>query len=138
LERSGFVVEVAGNGEDALRLVGSFHPDLVVLDVLMPRMDGREMLRRLRQAGNWVPVILLTQVGGSTERAMAIEEGADDGPWPFDPYELAARIRAVQKVGDRVVGAAQRLASGNLVLIAPAAGVAGPAANPTGGHPRNA
>jgi len=67
-----------------------------VLDVLMPRLDGRETLRHLRQASDWTPVILLTQVGEAFERAMALEEGADDYlNKPFDPHELVARIRAV-------------------------------------------
>jgi CheY-like chemotaxis protein len=55
LERSGFVVAVAADGEEALRQVADFQPDLVVLDILMPRLDGREVLRRLRQADNWTP-----------------------------------------------------------------------------------
>jgi DNA-binding response OmpR family regulator len=96
LERAGYVVAVAGNGEEALQKIGSFAPELVIMDVLMPKLDGREALRRLRQAGNWIPVILLTQVGESAERAMALEEGADDYlNKPFDPHELVARIRAV-------------------------------------------
>jgi len=96
LERAGFTVSVAVDGEEALQRIGSFAPDLVVLDVIMPRLDGREVLRRLRQAENWTPVILLTQVGESYERAMALEEGADDYlNKPFDPQELVARIRAV-------------------------------------------
>ena len=96
LERSGFEVAVAADGEEALRQVSSLGPDLVVLDILMPKLDGRETLRRLRRDDNWTPVILLTQVGESTERAMALEEGADDYlNKPFDPHELVARIRAV-------------------------------------------
>ena len=96
LERSGFKVSIASDGEQALERVNSTPPDLIVMDVLMPRLDGREALRRLRRAGNWLPVILLTQVGESIERAMALEEGADDYlNKPFDPYELTARIRAV-------------------------------------------
>lgn len=96
LERTGFVVRVASDGQAALELIKTFSPEVIVLDVLMPRMDGREVLRRLRQSGNWTPVLLLTQVGDATERAMALEEGADDYlNKPFDPHELAARIRAV-------------------------------------------
>lgn len=96
LERAGFVVYVAGDGQAALEQIAQHAPELVVLDVLMPRMDGREVLRRLRQAGNWTPVLLLTQVGEAAERAMALEEGADDYlNKPFDPQELSARIRAV-------------------------------------------
>ena len=120
LERSGFSVAVAADGEEALCQVAGFAPDLTILDVLMPQMDGREVLRHLREAGNWMPVILLTQVGESTERAMALEEGADDYlNKPFDPHELVARIRAVLRrahPGHPPLTSAQRLASGDLVL----------------------
>ena len=60
LERSGFVVTTASDGEQALQQIVASAPDLVILDVLMPKLDGREVLRRLRQSGNWLPVILLT------------------------------------------------------------------------------
>ena len=120
LNRSGFAVAVAANGEQALEKVASGKPDLLVLDVLMPRLDGREVLRQLRQAGNWTPIILLTQVGEASERAMALEEGADDYlNKPFDPHELVARIRAVLRrahPGQPPLSAAARLASGKLIL----------------------
>jgi DNA-binding response OmpR family regulator len=120
LGRSGFAVAVAANGEQALEKVASEKPDLLVLDVLMPRLDGREVLRQLRQAGNWTPIILLTQVGEASERAMALEEGADDYlNKPFDPHELVARIRAVLRrahPGQPPLSAAARLASGKLIL----------------------
>ncbi len=73
LERAGFHVAVAENGLSALEKVQSFRPDAVILDVIMPGMDGRQVLRQLREAGNWTPIILLTQVGESGERAMALE-----------------------------------------------------------------
>jgi DNA-binding response OmpR family regulator len=96
LDRSGFTVHVVHDGEAALAAIHRHEPDLCVLDVLMPRCDGREVLRRLRGDGWWLPVVLLTQVGESGERAMALEEGADDYlNKPFDPQELVARIRAV-------------------------------------------
>src|SRR5450759_2951712 len=120
LNRSGFTVTVASNGEEALQKVASAHPDLLVLDVLMPRLDGREVLRRLRQAGDWTPILLLTQVGESSERAMALEEGADDYlNKPFDPHELVARIHAVlrrARPGQPPLSAAVRLACGKLTL----------------------
>ena len=120
LERSGFAVAVAADGEAALKQVSSFAPDLIVTDVLMPRMDGRELLRRLRQDNNWTPVIMLTQVGESVERAMALEEGADDYlNKPFDPHELIARIRAVMRrarPGRPPLASEQRLVSGDLTL----------------------
>ena len=120
LSRAGFSVSVAANGEQALEKVAAEKPELLVLDVLMPRLDGREVLRQLRQAGNWIPILLLTQVGEASERAMALEEGADDYlNKPFDPHELVARIRAVLRrahPGQPPLSAAARLASGKLVL----------------------
>ncbi len=120
LERSGFTVSTAGDGEAALQQHAANPPDLIILDVLMPKMDGRAVLRHLRQNSDWTPVILLTQVGESVERAMALEEGADDYiNKPFDPHELVARIRAVlrrARPGERPLAAAHKLSSGDLVL----------------------
>ncbi len=119
LERLGFAVLLAEDGRVAVELVRAHAPDLVVLDVMMPRCDGRAALRELRQSGDWTPVILLTQVGNSTERALAIEEGADDYlNKPFDPYELVARIRALLRrasPGKSPLAVAQRLRCGSLV-----------------------
>ena len=96
LKRSGFDVTIAADGKQALQQIADLHPAIVILDVMMPHMDGREVLRHLRGEGNWTPIILLTQVGEAGERAMALEEGADDYlNKPFDPHELVARIRAV-------------------------------------------
>jgi DNA-binding response OmpR family regulator len=120
LERAGFAVTTAGDGEHALRLAAETAPALIVMDVIMPRLDGRAALRQLRQGGNWTPVILLTQVGQAGERAMALEEGADDYlNKPFDPHELVARIRAVlrrSRQGQPSLSAAARLASGRLTF----------------------
>ncbi|MGD2048188.1 MAG: response regulator transcription factor [Chloroflexota bacterium] len=120
LQRSGYQVTVASNGQEALQQVQETEPDLVVMDVLMPKMDGREALRRLRRLDNWTPVILLTQVGESIERAMALEEGADDYlNKPFDPHELVARIRAVlrrSRPGRPPLSAAWKLSCGPLSL----------------------
>ncbi len=120
LQLSGFDVEVAHNGEQALQRLTSMTPDLIVLDVLMPRLDGRETLRQLRRQDNWVPVILLTQISGIAERIMALEEGADDYlNKPFDPQELAVRIRAVlrrTRPGIRALHSLRRLACRQLVV----------------------
>jgi DNA-binding response OmpR family regulator len=95
-ERAGFHVLTAANGAEALEKAQLLRPDLIVLDVLMPRLDGREVLRRLRRSGMAMPTILLTQVGDATERALALEEGADDYlNKPFESHELLARVRAV-------------------------------------------
>ena len=120
MERSGFIVITAQNGIEALQKIAKEKPDLLVMDVLMPKMDGRETLRQLRKSNNWIPILLLTQVGESSERAMALEEGADDYlNKPFDPHELVARIRAIlrrAKPGQPPISMAWKLLSGALVL----------------------
>ena len=120
LERSGISVMVAPNGDQALKLIEENTPDLVVTDILMPGTDGRELLRTLRKKENWVPIIMLTQVGEPSERIMALEEGADDYlSKPFDPHELVARIRAVirrSQPGRPTLAASWRLYSKALVL----------------------
>jgi DNA-binding response OmpR family regulator len=120
LERSGYAVTYAHDGQVALQRLERDPVDLVILDVLMPVLDGREVLRRLRRGGNWTPVILLTRVGSPAERAVALDEGADDylGK-PFEPYELVARIRAVLRrasPGAPSLAGAHRLRSGSLEL----------------------
>jgi DNA-binding response OmpR family regulator len=120
LELSGFQIITASTGLEALDKVQAHRPDLVVLDVLMPQMDGRGALRQLRQRNDWTPVILLTQVGGTAQRVMAIEEGADDYlNKPFDPQELVARIRAVLRrtqSGKQPLQSTRRLKSGYVEL----------------------
>jgi len=120
LERAGFHIMAVSDGLSAFEKAQSHHPDLIILDVLMPRMDGRETLRRLRQARVWTPTILLTQVGEASERALALEEGADDYlNKPFDPHELLARIRAVlrrSRPGERSLSAAWLLTAADLSL----------------------
>lgn len=120
LERTGYAVTYAPDGGAALQRLEREPVDLVILDVLMPVLDGREVLRRLRRAGNWTPVILLTRVGSPAERAVALDEGADDylGK-PFEPYELVARIRAVLRrahPGAPSLAGAHRLRAGSLEL----------------------
>ncbi len=119
-ERAGYRVVTAANGQQALQRLESEKVDALILDVLMPLLDGRAVLRQLRQAGNWTPVILLTQVGESTERALALEEGADDYlNKPFDPHELLARLRAVLRrahPGQPSLASAWQLAAGELKI----------------------
>jgi DNA-binding response OmpR family regulator len=120
LERAGFAVSVVHDGNAALAAIARDDPDLVVLDVLMPGMNGREVLRRARRDGRWNPVVLLTQVTGTVERVMALEEGADDYlDKPFEPLELVARIKAVlrrARQGLPPLSAAHVLRSGQLRL----------------------
>jgi two-component system KDP operon response regulator KdpE len=95
LADDGFRVVTAEGGEDALRKAEATKPDLVLLDVVMPDIDGFEVMRRLRE---WrtVPVILLTAMGSASDTARGLNSGADDYvAKPFHPDELAARVRAV-------------------------------------------
>jgi len=120
LERTGYEVVTATDGERALERVREARPDLIILDVMMPRLDGREVLRRLRQQDDWTPVILLTQVGSSVERALSLQEGADDYlNKPYDPMELIARVQAVlrrTRRGDAPLTSQRHLRSGGLGL----------------------
>ena len=119
LTRAGFAALTAADGVEALAIAQEKNPDLIVLDVLMPRADGREVLARLRRRGDWTPVILLTGVGQSGTRADALEKGADDYlNKPFDPAELIARIRAVLRRGQmgQTLAHAARVVGGGLEL----------------------
>jgi DNA-binding response OmpR family regulator len=120
LARTGFGVVTAGDGQQVFTLLRQIRPELIVLDVLMPRLDGREVLRRLRQDGNWTPVILLTRVGSPTERALSLQEGADDYlNKPFEPLELIARIQAILRrihQGSQPLSSFRKLVSRNLLI----------------------
>ncbi len=120
LEHSGYQVATATNGQVAITMAEHTRPDLIILDVLLPRLDGREVLRHLRQSNNWTPVILLTQIGTAAERALSLQEGADDYVnKPFDPVELIARIQAVLRRTRQEtpsLASFRKLASGDLTL----------------------
>jgi len=98
LRRSGYEVIEAPNGEEGLALAISEQPDLIVADVMMPRVDGYELTRRLRDedATRGIPIILLTARTQEADVSQGFEAGADDYlKKPFNPDELVARIRAV-------------------------------------------
>jgi DNA-binding response OmpR family regulator len=95
LERDGLDVTAVGDGESALVEAARRWPDLVVLDLMLPQLDGFEVCRRLRATAP-VPVIMLTARGDEDDRVMGLELGADDYvSKPFSPRELAARVKAV-------------------------------------------
>ena len=97
LDLQGFAVEAVTSGEDALAVIANREPDLVVLDLGLPGIDGFETLARLRK-DHAVPVIMLTARGEDQDRIAGLLAGADDYlPKPFNPAELAARIHAVLK-----------------------------------------
>ena len=109
LGQSGFVVNHAGDAQQGLAAVQGSPPDLVILDLMLPDMDGLEVCRRIRAlpgALAQVPVLMLTAKGDPMDRIVGLEIGADDYlPKPFEPRELLARIRAVLR--RRVEGAPQ-------------------------------
>jgi DNA-binding response OmpR family regulator len=95
LEREGFAVEVVHDGESGLRRALESLPDLVVLDLMLPRLHGIEVFRRLRRVAP-IPVVMLTARGSEEDRVTGLELGADDYvAKPFSPRELSARVRAV-------------------------------------------
>ncbi len=99
LELEGYEIELAGDGQEALlRLAanGDIQPDAVILDVLMPGVDGLEVCRRIRRAGNGVPVLMLTARDAVENRVAGLDAGADDYVTkPFALEELLARVRAL-------------------------------------------
>jgi DNA-binding response OmpR family regulator len=95
LEHAGFAVRLAGDGKSALSLARSEKPDLVVLDLGLPLMDGLDVTRELRKVSN-VPIIILTARSEESDKLIGLELGADDYlTKPFSPKELVARVRAV-------------------------------------------
>ncbi|NNC91225.1 MAG: response regulator transcription factor [Acidimicrobiia bacterium] len=96
LRLNGYEVDLAVDGVDALNQVSSTPPDAIVLDVLMPNMDGLEVCRRMRSFGDQTPILMLTAQDGVTERVAGLDAGADDYlPKPFALEELLARLRAL-------------------------------------------
>lgn len=124
LQRAGYAVEVVGDGAAALDLALRWRPHVVVLDLLLPGVDGLEVCRRLKQAG-LVQVVMLTALGEEDDRVLGLETGADDYvSKPFSPRELVLRVRSVLRrtaSGDdaAAAGAARSgevLTAGNLEL----------------------
>jgi len=96
LRHAGYEVAHVPRGDAALAAVREHHPDLVVLDVMLPGRSGFDVLHDLREAGSAIPVVMLTAKGDIVDRVRGLELGADDYvPKPFSPHELLARIRAL-------------------------------------------
>ena len=97
LKASGYEVLTASNGREGLEQAQAQEPDLIVLDLIMPKMDGLEMLKELRTFSA-VPVIILTAKGADADRIKGFQLGADDYlPKPFNPDELVARVEAIRR-----------------------------------------
>ena len=96
LEREGFRVQGVGDGEAALETVASQHPALIVLDVMLPKMDGLEVCRQLRAKDDPVAILILTARDEDIDKILGLELGADDYMTkPFNPRELVARVKAI-------------------------------------------
>ncbi len=99
LTKEGFQVIHAADGREALRLNGEHHPELIILDLMLPGLDGREVCRQIR-VNSSVPIIMLTARSDEVERIVGLELGADDYVVkPFSPRELVARVKAVLRRG---------------------------------------
>jgi two-component system, OmpR family, alkaline phosphatase synthesis response regulator PhoP len=119
LERAGFKVTLAANGADALALARTKHPDLVVLDLGLPNIDGLDVTRALRKNSN-VPIIMLTARVEESDKLIGLELGADDYlTKPFSPRELVARVRAVFRRVESGPGRADVIRAGEISIDVP-------------------
>lgn len=109
LEHDGFIVFDAFNGKQAIQRLRDVNPDLILLDIMMPDLDGFEVLQMIREIGN-VPVIMLTAKGEEDDRVRGLELGADDYiTKPFSPRELVIRVKAVLRRTEGVSGSIHSL-----------------------------
>ncbi len=105
LEREGFHVKDVGNGEAALEAVANYHPALIVLDVMLPKLDGFEVCRRLRANNDPVAILMLTARDEDIDKILGLEMGADDYlTKPFNPREMVARVKAILRRGETKPG----------------------------------
>ena len=119
LQQAGFAVLEATDGLSALSLARSEKPDMVVLDLGLPEMDGLDVTRRLR-ANSSVPIIMLTARSEESDRIVGLELGADDYiVKPFSPKELVARIRAVMRRADATLGGGEVVRAGSVTIDIP-------------------
>lgn len=101
LERDGYRIEEIADGESALAAAEKQKPALIVLDVMLPKVDGFDVCRRLRSAGDRVPIIMLTARDEDIDKILGLELGADDYlTKPFNPRELTARVKAILRRSD--------------------------------------
>ena len=116
LDKEGYRVEAAYDGAQALEKAKALRPDLVILDIMMPEMDGLSVCRELRKTSN-VPIIILTARGDDVDRIVGLELGADDYVTkPFNPRELVARVKAVLRRARDEISSQPMLEAGDLRL----------------------
>jgi two-component system, OmpR family, alkaline phosphatase synthesis response regulator PhoP len=122
LEREGFTVESAGDGETAIEAATRLKPALMVLDVMLPKVDGFEVCRRLRAENNPILIIMLTARDEDIDKIIGLELGADDYlTKPFNPRELVARVRALLRRNERNLNSSTALIQMGDLTIDPAA-----------------
>ncbi|MCI8633447.1 MAG: response regulator transcription factor [Lachnospiraceae bacterium] len=116
LTKEGYETQKAGDGKEAFRMVQSFNPDLIILDIMMPEMDGYEFCREVRK-NSTVPIIMLTAKGETFDKVLGLELGADDYMVkPFDTKELVARVKAVLRRLENKESNAKKLSFENLTI----------------------
>jgi two-component system alkaline phosphatase synthesis response regulator PhoP len=114
LEREGFRAASVGDGRAALEAVGRLKPALMVLDIMLPEVDGLEVCRRLRAQDNPLPILMLTARDEDVDKILGLELGADDYlTKPFNPRELVARIKAILRREERIA----KMAGGNVLHV---------------------
>jgi len=102
LEREGYQVSAVGNGLDALQVVRASHPDLMILDIMLPGLDGFEVCRQIRAQDHTLPILMLTARDEDIDKIIGLEMGADDYlTKPFNPRELVARVKAILRRSER-------------------------------------
>lgn len=118
LELEGYEVQTAADGDEGLQKAASFQPDLVILDVMLPRKNGFDVCRELRARSNATPVVMLTARNQETDKVLGLELGADDYVTkPFSITELLARVRAVlRRSGSRPAAATDMYRIGDLEI----------------------
>ncbi|GAA1456230.1 response regulator transcription factor [Williamsia maris] len=117
LSFNGYTVETASDGVEALEQIVSSRPDAVVLDVMMPRLDGLEVCRRLRSTGDDLPILVLTARDSVSERVSGLDAGADDYlPKPFALEELLARLRALMRRATDVAADSETMTFADLTM----------------------
>ncbi len=117
LVKEGYTVETAGDGEEAMQKFGTFNPDLILLDIMLPKKDGWQVCREIRQSSN-VPIIMLSAKGETFDKVLGLELGADDYVTkPFDSKEVMARIKTVlRRIGHATEDSRQEVEYQNLYV----------------------
>src|SRR5947207_2097232 len=122
LDKAGYSAEIVGSGREALRRIAAQAPDLVVLDLMLPHVDGLEICRAVRtsEKTSSIPIIMLTARGEESDRIVGLELGADDYlTKPFSPNELVARVRALLRRAQRTGAPPGRMLAYGAIVVDP-------------------